>query len=93
MGHADAFAALTAIVLVEGDDAMPVLKPDAPVALRRDAVRLTRSSKKMRLTASIPRLGISSNYASPTTCAVSLHHRPSQRPPMPAAEVNLTLGP
>ena len=37
MGEADELLFVT-----EGDDAMPVLKPDiAPVALRRDAVRPT----------------------------------------------------
>ena len=35
----------------------------APVALRRDAVRLISSSKKMRLSASLPRFGMSLTYA------------------------------
>ena len=42
-----------------------------PVALRRDAARLTSSSKKMRLSASLPRFGMNSRLASPATCAVS----------------------
>ena len=59
MNDADAFAAFAAMVLfTKGDNAMPVLKPIAPVALSRDAVRLASSSKKQRLAASVPRFGM-----------------------------------
>ena len=54
MGDADELLFLT-----KGDDAMPVLNLIAPGALRRDAVRLTSSSKKMRLFAPLPRFGMS----------------------------------
>jgi hypothetical protein len=57
MRDADAFAAFNAMVLVaEGDNTMPVFKPDR--ALRRAASRLRSSSKKKRLAASIPRFGM-----------------------------------
>ena len=54
MGDADELLFLT-----EGNDAMPVLKLIAPVALRRDAAMLKSSSKKMRRSALLPRLGMS----------------------------------
>ena len=53
MGDADELLFVT-----EGDDAMPVLKPDRAEAFRRDTVRLRSSSKKMRLSASLPRFGM-----------------------------------
>ena len=82
------------LFVTEGDDAMPVSSSlIAPVALRRDTLTPTSSSKKMRLSASLPRFGMNLSYASPAICAVSLYHRQSQRPPVPAAELNLTLGP
>jgi hypothetical protein len=59
----------------------------APVALRRDAERLTSSSKKMRLSASLPRFGMNLSYASPATCAVSLYHKQSRRPRAPVAKL------
>jgi hypothetical protein len=46
------------LFVTEGDDAMRVLKPIAPVALRRDTPTLTSSSKKMRRSASFPRFGM-----------------------------------
>jgi hypothetical protein len=53
MGEADELSFVT-----EGDDAMPVLKPEVPQALSRDTPTLTSSSKKMRLSASLPRFGM-----------------------------------
>jgi hypothetical protein len=52
MCHADAFAALTAIVLVEGDDAMPVLKPDGargPEARRGKAHQVIKEDAANRI--------------------------------------------
>ena len=53
MGDADELLFVT-----EGDEPYRSSSLIAPVALRRDAVRLASSSKKMRLSASLPRLGM-----------------------------------
>ena len=53
MGDADEFLFVT-----EGDEPCRSSSLIAPVALRRDAARLTSSSKKMRLSASLPRFGM-----------------------------------
>ena len=59
MSDTDAFAALDAMVLLaEGNDDLLVLESDTPVARRRDMATLTSSSKKMRLSASLPRFGM-----------------------------------
>jgi hypothetical protein len=59
MGDAEALAALDAMALLaEGDDALRSSSLIAPVALSRDAAKLTSSSKKMRLSASLPRFGM-----------------------------------
>ena len=60
-----------------------------PVALRRDAARLTSSSKKMRLSASLLRLGMNLELASPAPLgvqyAVSLYHIVTRRSKYPVA--------
>jgi hypothetical protein len=59
MGDADELLAFNDMILVpEGDHAIPVLKPDYARGLEADAARLSSSSKKRRLPASIPRFGM-----------------------------------
>ena len=53
MGDANEF-----VLLTERYEGLPVLSLIAPVALRRDAAMLTSSSKKVRLSALLPRLGM-----------------------------------
>ena len=61
----------------------------APVALRRDAERLTSSSKKMRLSASLARfgMGLRLRLVCATTGAVSSYHKQSRRPRAPVAKL------
>jgi hypothetical protein len=54
MGEADEL-----LFVAEGDDACRSSSLTAPVAFRRDAVRLRSSSKKTRRSALLPRLGMS----------------------------------
>jgi hypothetical protein len=51
--------------------------PIMPVALRRDAAMLTSSSKKMRVFASLPRLGMNFGLRLAATRGVSKYHMPA----------------
>ena len=71
MGDADELLFVT-----EGDDAMPVLSPIAPEALKRDTLTLTSSSKKMRLSASLPRFGMNLRVRlARRLCGIMIPHR------------------
>ena len=66
------------LFLTEGDDAMSVLKPDRARGLEARRGKARELSKKMRLSASIPRFGMKRLRFARPLCGIIIPHARTQ---------------